>query len=409
MKPSEKEVLDTLRKTTLAYLSESDYAEIEKAVEQEGILNLTGTASAIVKSAVQKHGGGSHDQASHGSWAGNGAGGGNDPGGYKAEAKRDDAKDEANSRDAKTKEQVLSSNRSDKKVSEIATRLSALSDKMRTKTSNPYTKDDNIKAADKVKAISEKLTEAASADTSSFRHFELTTQAYASINKLSSAIFSNAGAGASFDSITMQASNYLGKLDDDLYYMNKAGVQKHGGGTMSGDKTPGMTPFSGVSKATSVKTGDMVSWNSSGGSASGKVVRVISSGKINVPDSSFSIEGTEDDPAALIQLYRDGKPTETKVGHKVSTLKKKLEVSKHGSHDQSSHGAWANGKYNPDDSEGEDALEPKNYGKPTPKLHSHDDDSEGEFEELDADDPRWMDDMDIMRPSRITPSQRYTN
>jgi hypothetical protein len=86
MKPSEKEVLDTLRKTTLAYLSESDYAEIEKAVEQEGILNLTGTASAIVKSAVQKHGGGSHDQASHGSWAGNGAGGGNDPGGYKAEA-----------------------------------------------------------------------------------------------------------------------------------------------------------------------------------------------------------------------------------------------------------------------------------------------------------------------------------
>ena len=296
MKPSEKEVLDTLRKTTLAYLSESDYAQIEKAVEQEGILNLTGTASAIVKSAVQKHGGGSHDQASHGSWAGNGAGGGNDPGGYKAEAKRDDAKDEANSRDAKTKEQVLSSNRSDKKVSEIATRLSALSDKMRTKTSNPYTKDDNIKAADKVKAISEKLTEAASADTSSSRHFELTQQAYDSINKLSSAIFSNAGAGKSFDSITMQASNYLGKLDDDLYYMNKA---------------------------VSVKTGDMVSWNSSGGTARGKVVRVISSGKINVPDSSFSIEGTEDDPAALIQLYRDGKPTDTKVGHKMSTLKKK--------------------------------------------------------------------------------------
>jgi len=77
-----------------------------------------------------------------------------------------------------------------------------------------------------------------------------------------------------------------------------------------------------MKKAVSVSAGDMVSWNSSGGSASGKVVRVVSSGKINVPDSSFSIEGTEDDPAALIQLYRDGKPTETKVGHKVSTLKK---------------------------------------------------------------------------------------
>lgn len=77
MKPSEKEVLDTLRKTTLAYLSESDYAQIEKAVEQQGILHLTGTASAIVKSAVQKHEGGGHDQATHGSWAGTGAGGKN--------------------------------------------------------------------------------------------------------------------------------------------------------------------------------------------------------------------------------------------------------------------------------------------------------------------------------------------
>ena len=74
MKPNEREVLDTLRKTTLAYLSESDYAQIEKAVEQEGILNLTGTASAVVKSAVQKHEGGGHDQATHGSWAGTGAG-----------------------------------------------------------------------------------------------------------------------------------------------------------------------------------------------------------------------------------------------------------------------------------------------------------------------------------------------
>ena len=77
-----------------------------------------------------------------------------------------------------------------------------------------------------------------------------------------------------------------------------------------------------MKKALSVSTGDMVSWNSSGGMATGKIVRIVREGKINVPDSSFTIEGTEDDPAALIQLYRDGKPTETKVGHKVSTLKK---------------------------------------------------------------------------------------
>ena len=75
-----------------------------------------------------------------------------------------------------------------------------------------------------------------------------------------------------------------------------------------------------LSKAVSV--GDKVSWDASGGTAEGRVLRIERSGKINVPDSSFEIEGTEDDPAALIVLYRDGKPTDTKVGHKVSTLKK---------------------------------------------------------------------------------------
>lgn len=39
-------------------------------------------------------------------------------------------------------------------------------------------------------------------------------------------------------------------------------------------------------------------------------------------------------------------------------------------------------------------------------MHPHKDDSEEEYEELDADDPKWMDNMDIMRPSRITASQR---
>ena len=187
-----------------------------------------------------------------------------------------------------------------------------------------------------------------------------------------------------------------------------------------------------MEKAKSVKSGDMVSWNSSGGNAQGKVVRVVSSGKINVPDSSFTISGTEDDPAVLIQLYRDGKPTETKVGHKMSTLRKSESVEKHGNHDQATHGSWAgggfgsgvgtleivDGKVRPtsafrrktqDDSEGEDSSEPKNSGPTKRDRLGRKDDSEGEFEDLDYDDPRWMDDMDIMRPSRITPSQRYTN
>ena len=78
-----------------------------------------------------------------------------------------------------------------------------------------------------------------------------------------------------------------------------------------------------MKKAAKVRVGDMVSWNSSGGRAEGKVLRIEDSGRINVPGSSFNIQGEEDDPAVLITLYRDGKPTDTKVGHKMSTLKKK--------------------------------------------------------------------------------------
>jgi hypothetical protein len=158
-------------------------------------------------------------------------------------------------------------------------------------------------------------------------------------------------------------------------------------------------------KAKSLKNGDMVSWQSSGGTARGRVEHIMRSGVLGIPKSSFSIKAEKDDPAVLIRIYKDGKETETLVGHKMSTLNKSL-VEKHGNHDQASHGAWANGKYNPDDSEGEDAPEPKNY-RPHPKMHWSKDDSEGEFGDVDYDDPRLMDDMDILRPSRITPSQRY--
>jgi len=71
-----------------------------------------------------------------------------------------------------------------------------------------------------------------------------------------------------------------------------------------------------------LKTGDFVSWSSSGGAARGRISRVEREGKIDVPDSSFTITGTAEDPAALITLYRDGEPTDRKVGHKFSTLTK---------------------------------------------------------------------------------------
>lgn len=76
-----------------------------------------------------------------------------------------------------------------------------------------------------------------------------------------------------------------------------------------------------VAKADGIKVGSMVSWGSSGGTAKGKVVR-ITKGSINVPDSSFTIKGEEDNPAVLIRIYKDGKPTDKMVGHKMNTLNK---------------------------------------------------------------------------------------
>jgi HK97 family phage major capsid protein len=71
-----------------------------------------------------------------------------------------------------------------------------------------------------------------------------------------------------------------------------------------------------------LKLGDFVSWNSAGGRARGKIIKIERDGKINIPNSELTITGTEDDPAALIQVYRSGEPTDIEVGHKFSTLTK---------------------------------------------------------------------------------------
>ncbi len=71
-----------------------------------------------------------------------------------------------------------------------------------------------------------------------------------------------------------------------------------------------------------LSVGDFVSWDTSGGRARGKIEKIERDGSINVPDSDFTITGTEDDPAALIQVYRGGEASDTRVGHKFSTLTK---------------------------------------------------------------------------------------
>lgn len=80
------------------------------------------------------------------------------------------------------------------------------------------------------------------------------------------------------------------------------------------------------------KVGDFVSWNSSGGTARGRIERIEVDGTINVPDSSFSITGTTDEPAALISVWRQDKDgwsmTERLVGHKLDTLSPHEKLAK---------------------------------------------------------------------------------
>ena len=76
-----------------------------------------------------------------------------------------------------------------------------------------------------------------------------------------------------------------------------------------------------VEKADSVRVGQMVSWNSSGGTARGKVRRIIRNGSYNVPGTDITINGTEENPAVVITLYRDGDATDTTVAHRMSTLR----------------------------------------------------------------------------------------
>jgi len=75
-----------------------------------------------------------------------------------------------------------------------------------------------------------------------------------------------------------------------------------------------------------LRVGDFVRWNASGGTAQGKIDRIERDGSINVPDSEFTINGDEDDPAALITVYREGdegwEATDVQVGHRFSTLTK---------------------------------------------------------------------------------------
>jgi HK97 family phage major capsid protein/HK97 family phage prohead protease len=92
----------------------------------------------------------------------------------------------------------------------------------------------------------------------------------------------------------------------------------------SRDKVAGMENERAAADALSI--GDFVSWDSSGGRARGRIERIVREGTLAVPDTDFTLNATEDDPAALIRLYRNGEETDVVVGHRFSTLTKINEI-----------------------------------------------------------------------------------
>ena len=72
------------------------------------------------------------------------------------------------------------------------------------------------------------------------------------------------------------------------------------------------------------KADDFVTWDSSGGAARGRIMRIERDGKVNIPDSTFTLDASEEEPVALIRLFRptsEGlKATGRVVGHRVSSL-----------------------------------------------------------------------------------------
>jgi hypothetical protein len=85
-----------------------------------------------------------------------------------------------------------------------------------------------------------------------------------------------------------------------------------------------MEPGGERAQPNELMVGDYVSWNSSGGRARGEIVEIFRSGSVRVPGTDFTLEASEDDPVALIQIYErvEGgwEDTDVIVGHKFSTL-----------------------------------------------------------------------------------------
>ena len=106
-------------------------------------------------------------------------------------------------------------------------------------------------------------------------------------------------------------------------------LQKSQNGAITNEETPNKYPEQNELEDELLKAkysvGDFVQWNSSGNTERGRVTKVVTNGKIKVPNSDVTITGTLEDPAVAIRVYKkDGnswKPSDTTVGHRMNTLK----------------------------------------------------------------------------------------
>jgi HK97 family phage prohead protease len=76
-----------------------------------------------------------------------------------------------------------------------------------------------------------------------------------------------------------------------------------------------------------LNVGDFVRWDAGPGFAQGEIVEIQTEGEMNVPGADFSLEASEEDPAALIRIYRPvdeseeiWRPVDEFAGHRFSTL-----------------------------------------------------------------------------------------
>lgn len=79
-------------------------------------------------------------------------------------------------------------------------------------------------------------------------------------------------------------------------------------------------------KSVSLRVGSLVTWKHRGGSASGKIVKIVKTGKLKVPKSSLTLNAAQDDPAVLLRLIKNEELTQIFVGHRLSSLKAKRKL-----------------------------------------------------------------------------------